>query len=299
MLNKKLFVISLYAFLINNIRAQSVQNLRDELQKIIYSKNATVGLSIKGIEDKDTLAINGNMRMPLMSVFKFHIALAVLDKVDQKKLALDQKIFIKKEDLLPNTWSPMRDDFPEGNMYFTLDKILRYTVSHSDNNGCDILLKLIGGTDYLQKYINRLGIKDFTVKVNEQQMQDWNDCYLNTSTALATTKLLELFYNNQILTQDSTKYLYQIMIETSRGLTWLKGGIPQGTAIAHRTGISDTNENGLRIAMNDVGIITLPNGKHYIITVYLKDIMEKREDTERLISDISQSTWNYFIKKIK
>ncbi len=44
----------------------------------------------------------------MQSVFKFHIALAVLDLVDQGKLSLDQKVFIKKSELLPNTWSPIR-----------------------------------------------------------------------------------------------------------------------------------------------------------------------------------------------
>lgn len=294
---KKLFSILILMMSYIDLNAQSIQDLRNDLNRIISAKNATVGISVKGIEDRDTLNINGNMNMPMMSVFKFHIALAVLNQVDQGKLKLNWKFFIKKEDLHPNTWSPIRDEFPDGNMYLTLDQLLRYTVSHSDNNGCDILLNIIGGTKTVQKFIDKQGVGNFTIKVNEQQMNNWESLYLNTTTPLATTGLLEKFYNGKILKKSTTKYLYQIMTETSRGITWMKAGLPEGTELAHRTGISDTNENKMRAAMNDVGIIKLPNGKHFILSVYLKNITEERADTEKMIADIAKTVWNYYIGK--
>ena len=293
----KLFNIILFSLLSFSTFAQSTNELRQQLSQIISSKNATVGLSIKGIEDKDTLSINGNLKAPMMSVFKFHIALTVLDKVDQRKLSLTQEIFIKKKDLHEDTWSPMREDYPDGNVNLTLDKVLRYTISHSDNNGCDILIDLLGGTKEVQKFINKQGIKDFVIKVNEQQMRTWENLYVNTTTPLATTVLLEKFFKGQILKESTTKYLYQIMVETSRGLTWMKAGLPKNTELAHRTGISGTNDDNLRVAMNDIGIVKLPNGKHFILSVYLKNITQKQEDTEKLIADITKATWDYFIKK--
>ena len=289
-----IFILSLFSF---STFAQSTNELRQQLNQIISSKNATVGISIKGIEDKDTLSINGNLKAPMMSVFKFHIALAVLNKVDEGKLSLTQEIFIKKKDLHENTWSPMREDYPDGNVNLTLDKVLRYTVSHSDNNGCDILIDLVGGTKVVQKFINQQGIKDFVIKVNEDQMKTWKNLYVNTTTPLATTALLEKFFKGEILKESTTKYLYQIMTETSRGLTWMKAGLPEKTELAHRTGISGTNDANLRVAMNDIGIVKLPNGKHFILSVYLKNITEKQEDTEKIIADITKATWDYFTRK--
>jgi beta-lactamase class A len=291
------FLLLSSIFLITIVKSQSINDLRKELKQIISTKNATVGISIKGIEDKDTLSINGNLKAPLMSVFKFHIALAVLNEVDKGKFKLNQKFFVKKEDLHPDTWSPMAEDFPNGNIDLTLDQLLRYTVSHSDNNGCDYLLKIIGGTKTVQKFINQQGIKDFTIKVNEQEMRVWDNLYINTTTPLATTLLLEKFYNGKVLKKETTKYLYQIMVETSRGTTWMKAGLPKGTELAHRTGISGTNDKNLRVAMNDIGIVKLPNGKHFILSVYLKNITEEREATEKIIADIAKAAWNYYNNK--
>ncbi|REH01704.1 class A beta-lactamase, subclass A2 [Flavobacterium aquicola] len=270
--------------------------LRKQLKEIIASKNASIGVSIKNIEDKDTLSINGNLNAPLMSVFKFHIGLTALNLVDNGKLSLSQKIFIKKEDLHEDTWSPLRDEYPNGNMYLTLDQLLRYTVSHSDNNGCDILLELIGGTKAVQKFINKQGIKDFVIKVNEKEMSTWENLYINTTTPLATTALLEKFYNGKVLKENSTKYLYTLMAECSRGLSWMKAGLPVGTELAHRTGMSGTDDNNLRAAMNDVGIVKLPNGRHLIISIYLKNITETKENTEKILADITKLTWDYYTK---
>lgn len=294
---KNIFLIFTLLVINVQLKAQSTQQLKKQLQEIIAQKNATVGISIKGITDKDTLSINGNLKMPMMSVFKFHIALAALNQVDKGKLKLDQKFFIRKDELLENTWSPIRDDYPNGNIYLTLDQLLRYTVSHSDNNGCDILLNILGGPEKVQDFITQQGIKDVTIKVNEQQMTTWDNLYVNTTTPIATTLLLEKFYQGKILKKETSTYLYQIMVETSRGTTWMKAGLPQGTELAHRTGISNTNEQNLRAAMNDIGIAKLPNGHHFTLSIYLMNITEKREDSEKLIADITKATWKYFTDK--
>ncbi|RLJ32739.1 beta-lactamase class A [Chryseobacterium sp. 7] len=294
---KKISLLLLLFLFGIHMKSQTIKDLRNKINHIISTKKAEVGISLKGIENKDTLSINGKKETPMMSVFKFHIALAVLNRVDQGKLKLNQKFFIKKEDLLPETWSPIREDYPQGNMYLTLDQLIRYTVSHSDNNGCDILLNIIGGTETVQKFINQQGIKDFTIKVNEKEMASFEKCYLNTTTPLATTELLEKFYKGKVLKKESTKYLYQVMVETSRGLTWMKAGLPTGTELAHRTGISGRNENNLRAAMNDVGIIKLPNGKHIVLSIYLKNINEEMADTEKIIADITRTVWDYYTRK--
>src|SRR5690606_31292662 len=82
---------------------------RQEIENIITTKKASVGVSVLGIEDGDTLSINGDKNYPLMSAFKFPIALYALHKVDEGALDLDREIPIEASDLTPDTWSPIRD----------------------------------------------------------------------------------------------------------------------------------------------------------------------------------------------
>ncbi|MCV5752724.1 class A beta-lactamase-related serine hydrolase, partial [Escherichia coli] len=112
-----------------------------------------IGVAIFNSNEKDTLKINNDFHFPMQSVMKFPIALAVLSEIDKGNLSFEQKIEITPQDLLPKMWSPIKEEFPNGTT-LTIEQILNYTVSESDNIGCDILLKLIGGTDSVQKFLN-------------------------------------------------------------------------------------------------------------------------------------------------
>ena len=133
--------------------------LRKKIEQIVSDKNVVVGVSIIGNDGKDTLSLNGDRRFPMQSVFKFHIALAVLSEIDKGKLSLDQKIEIRKDELLPEDfWSPLRDENPNGGS-FTIEKLIQYSVSHSDNTACDVLIRLIGRPKTVEEFIKKSGIQ--------------------------------------------------------------------------------------------------------------------------------------------
>lgn len=273
-------------------------SLKQKIEEIISTKKADVGISIYGIESKDSLSINGNKHYPMQSVFKFHIALKILNLVDNGKLMLQQKVFIKKSDLLPNTWSPIREDYPEGNINLPLSEILKYTVSQSDNNGCDILLNLIGGPKIVNDYIHNLGIKDISIQANEEEMhKDWNIQFLNWTTPNAASDLLLLFFKKKILSKSSFDFLWKIMTETTTGKNAIKGQLPEGTLVAHKTGSSGVNDQGITAAANDIGIVKLPNGKHFIISIFVSNSKENFEANQKIISDIAKAAWDYFVNK--
>lgn len=234
----------------------------------------------------------------MLSVFKFHIGLAVLNEVDQGKLNLDQKILIKKSDLLENTWSPIRERFPEGDIEMPLGLLIKYTVAESDNNGCDILLRLIGGTETVQKFINSKGVRNFTIKVNEEQMhQGFEFMYLNTTTANSANQLLKDFRDKKIVSKTSTDFLMTTMLETSTGKNKIVAQLPESVPVAHKTGSSGKNEKGLTAAENDIGIVTLPGGKSYALSIFVSDSMESAETNTKMIADISKIVFDYFSKK--
>ena len=274
------------------------QNLKKKILQITKDKNATVAVSVLDFGNDKTVHINGNKKLPMLSVFKFHIGLAVLNEVDQGKLNLDQKILIKKSDLLENTWSPIRERFPEGDIEMPLGLLIKYTVAESDNNGCDILLRLIGGTETVQKFINSKGVRNFTIKVNEEQMhQGFEFMYLNTTTANSANQLLKDFRDKKIVSKTSTDFLMTTMLETSTGKNKIVAQLPESVPVAHKTGSSGKNEKGLTIAENDIGIVTLPGGKSYALSIFVSDSMESAETNTKMIADISKVVFDYFSKK--
>ena len=274
------------------------QSLKREINQIIKGKNATVGVSVLDFENNKSISINGNKHLPMLSVFKFHIALAVLDQVDQGKLSLDQNILIKKSELLLNTWSPIREKYPEGNIEMTLSELIKYTVALSDNNGCDILLRLIAGTETVQNFINSKGIKNFQIKADEEKMhQGYEFMYWNWTTTNASNTLLKKFYDGKVVSKNSTDFLMKTMLETNTGANKIVAQLPKGTWVAHKTGSSGKDKKGLTIAENDMGIITLSNGKHYALSVFVSDSMESEATNTKMVADISKIVFDYFSKK--
>lgn len=268
-------------------------DLKKQISKITAGKNATVAVSLKGIDFPFELNYeNASKKLPMLSVFKFHIGLAALNLVDEGKLKLDDKFLIKKSDLHPVTHSPFRDKFPEGEVETTLNDIIYYSVSLSDNNTTDVLLKIIGGTEYVQNFMNSKKVKDFQIKYNEAQMHQGAEfIYPNYTTTKSLSKLYKDFYNGKVLSKKSTDYLYLILLKTTTGPNKLAEQLPKGS-VAHKTGSSGKDEKGLTIAENDSGIVTLPNGKHYAISVFVIDSQESFETNCKMVSDISKAVWD-------
>lgn len=271
--------------------------LEQKINTVTQGKNATVGVSVLDFDNKFRYSKYGDQKFPMQSVFKFHIAAAILNFVDQGKLSLNQKVLLDSSNLLEDTWSPLRDKYPNGNIEVPLSEILELTVARSDNNGCDIMLKLLGGPQTVQKFMDSKGIKGFQIKYNEAEMhQNWNVQYENYSTPNSAVDVLKKFYNGKLLSKKSTDYLMKVMLSTSTGLNKMVEQLPKNTPVARKTGASGKNKDGLTGAENEIGIITLPNGKHYAIAVFVSNSMETDAVNCKMISDISKEVWDYFNK---
>lgn len=295
---KKLFCLSLVIFfLFHGYSFAQISRLQFQIDSILESKNAKVGVSFLGIEDNDA-PIKSNRHYPMQSVYKFHLALKVLNEVDKGTFKRDQKIFVAKKDLLLNLWSPLREKYPKGDTALTLDEILSFTVSESDNSGCDLLFRLMGGPKKVNDFMHSLGIKDINIIANEETMQsDEKVQYTNWTTPSAAVQLLKKFYQGKILSNENTEFLKGLMKNTSTGPKRIKGLLPSETDVMHKTGSSGTNKSRLTPATNDIGIVTLPNGKHFAIAVFVSDSKENSETNERIIAEIAKAGWDYFLNK--
>lgn len=292
------FIISIFLLISGQVYAQSMESLKQQINKMLILKKAEVGVAIQGTELSDTLSINGEERFPMQSVFKFPIALATLTEVDKGTLSLDQKIEISKSELLPGLWSPIRDKYPEG-ATLTLAEIIQYTVSLSDNVGCDVLLRLLGGPQVVEQYFSQLGFNNIKIKINEEVMQNnWDLQFQNWTTPKEANRILAYFYANaeETLSQDSYDFIWGIMRSTQTGEKRLRGQLPKETTVAHKTGWSGVHkETGISAAVNDIGIIFLPNGKFFIVSVFVTNSSETTEENEKIIAEIAKLAWNYFM----
>ena len=272
-----------------------LDSARTKIDAIVHQAEGVVGVAVIDLRSGDTLTVRGDVHFPMQSVFKFPLALAALDQVDDGRMTLAQTIHISSADLLPDTWSPLREAYPSGNIDLPLDSLLRYTVAQSDNNGCDILFRLLGGTGVVSQYVHQLGVVNMSIAATEAEMhQGWDIQYRNWSSPLAMAQLLQLFHSGAVLSQATRDYLWQVMASSGTGLKRIKGLLPAGTVVAHKTGSSGTNDAGVAAATNDVGIIAFPDGRAVALVVFVSDSGASEEERDGVIAAIARAVWDAY-----
>lgn len=272
-------------------------SLTAQLRQAIARKKAQVGVAVI-IDGKDTITLNNESPYPMYSVFKFHQALAVTDYLARHKQPLETKLHISASDLKPDTYSPLRDKYPEGNIDMSIAGLLKYTLQQSDNNACDILFNYAGGTRYADKYIRSLGITDFAIGATEDEMhKDPQKSYANRTTPLAAAELLEKFLDEPLLPDSLQSFVKQTMIECRTGQDRLPQPLIDTQAvIGHKTGSGDITPTGRITGTNDIGFVFLPNRRRYTIAVFVKDSDEGPQGTTAIIADISRIVYHYLME---
>lgn len=265
------------------------------IENIAREISGHVGVYAVELETGKDISFHGDQRFPMQSVYKFPIAMAVLSKVDSGRLSLDQKIHVVPSDFIPsNGHSPLRDKYPQG-ITLTLGALLRYSVAESDGTASDVLLRILGGTREAQKYIHGLGVQEMAIATTEG-MQVAHDTiqYRNWTTPKAMSRLFGLFYSGGALSAQSKGLLITYMSPSSPFFNRrINGLLPKGTPFIHKTGTSGTI-HGLTRATNDAGIITLPNGKHIALSVFISDSYSSLKERETAIAQIGKWVFDQF-----
>lgn len=291
-MKRYLFPILAAFFLVASVKAQQT-SLETRITDFAKDKKATIGLAV--LTDKnETMQYNNPIHFPLLSVFKFHVALAVLDKMDKHGTALDSTLFVKASQLHPDTYSPLRKKFPNQDLSISLKDLLRYSVSLSDNNACDILIDYAGGIKHINDYIQKLGIRDCHLSKTEADMHRdiENSQYSNWSTPSEVVRLLKIAHEKSLFAKEYKDFLWNTMIETSTGANKLKAQLPPDVIVGHKTGSSDRKADGMKIADNDAGFIVLPDGRKYYIAVFVMDSYETDDTNAAIIAVISQMVYD-------
>lgn len=271
--------------------------MQQQIRSVIDTSGAKIGVGVLGLNFPDSLAIDDEVHYPMQSVYKFPLAMAILHQVDQGKLSLDQVVHISRKELRTDTWSPIADEYPNRDVDMTLRDLLIYTVSKSDNNGCDVLFRMAGGCDAVNDYIHSLGVQEIAIKATEAQMhKSWKPQYTNWCRPSAMLQLLRMLYEGKTLSPSSKAFLMKAMTASSNSDARIKGLLPAGTIVAHKTGTSGTNKKGIRAATNDVGIIMSPKGP-YALVVFVSDYPGDLARGEHMIAEISRIVYEHYVKK--
>jgi beta-lactamase class A len=306
-----------------------------EFARMAPASGGTVGVSAIHIESGERAGLHNAERFPMMSVYKLPIALALLHQVEGGKRSLGKPIAVGPSDMRLGH-SPLADHYPEGGINRTVGELLEATLVESDNTASDLLLREVGGAAAVTARLSELGVGQIRVDRPEawlaldgagirdvppeaqwtlaklQRLFDAQPASLrapamrafvedprDTATPDGMADLLALTFRGKALNAENTRLILDLMTRTIPGPGRLKGRLPAGTPVAHRTGLSMTVE-GWTGAINDIGILTLPDGAgHVAIAVFVKGCARPVPEAEDAIARIGRAAFDHWTRSPK
>jgi beta-lactamase class A len=267
--------------------------LQDEIRKIAADARGKVAVACSLPGASLNCDLEAHARPPMQSVFKLPLAVYALHLVEGGKFSLDQPIrFLPSDRILPETYSPLQDKYPDGDVDVPLRELLRLAASLSDNAAADTVLRLAGGPAQVDAYIKSLGVQGFHLQDGEHALhRDVSAQYRNWFEAAGAVQLLRRLSDKSPLTAEHTELLLGWMKDAPTGAHRIKAGLPAGTIVMHKTGTSGVKD-GVASATNDIGLITLPDGRRLALAVFLTDCKADEATRDAVIASIAKAVYS-------
>ncbi len=278
------------------VELPTISALQTSIDSIAKSVKAKIAVASINIQTGDTFYYNATDSVPTQSTIKFPLALMIMRQVDSGGLSLEESFTLTKEELATPSGKSLLEAL-NGKTSMRVHTLLEYMTHVSDNISCSGFTRQVGGAKQIEAYIKSTGLQGIVVsQIEGKPYIDFSNPYGTWCTAKDMAMLLVKFYKGELLSKTSTDTLCSIMERTTGGTKRIKGLLPANTVVAHKTGSSAT-QNGKTDAINDIGVITLPNGQHLAIAVYVHNITGDMEYGESIIATVAKAVYDDAIAK--
>ena len=296
--------------------------LQSALDQLVSDYGEPVGVAVNDVSKGWIASVKGQDSFPQQSVSKLWVALTALDAIDQGRMSLDQDVV-----LWPSDGSvfnqPISHQVTEAGYRTTVGNLMRRALIGSDNAANDKLMGLVGGPNAIHDMLARKALSGIKLAEDEKHLQariiglTWSqdlspygafeaaraalpredrdaamatylaDPYDGASPEGIVTALAAL-HRGELLSKAATEIMLETMAKATTGPRRLKGGLPSGWSIAHKTGTGQ-DFRGSAIGINDVGLITAPDGHTYAVAVMMRRTERRNEDRLELMQAVTRA----------
>ena len=294
------------------------KNISQKIEKLSQGLAGRIGVAAQEIGSGVSVTVNGDEAFVMASTYKVAIAVTLLDRVDKGELKLTDLIDVPLETMVvgPN---PIATNFVHPGIKLSVANLIEPMITESDNTAADACLKLAGGPEVVTKMLRSIGITDqrldryctemgrdfyglpdkayvslaaaafakdptFEARLSDRKLEYEKDPR-DHSTPKAMLELLLAIDSGKILSEKSREFLLGVMSRTRTGAGRLKGLLPKGTPVAHKTGTTGG-------VANEVGFITLPDGRRFAIAVFTKSSTTPEAYRDRAIAEVSRTLYD-------
>jgi beta-lactamase class A len=303
-------------------RSSGPPGLEGYLRALARGFDGHVGIAVEDVQDRWVAVYDGGSAYPQQSVSKLWVGLAVFDAVDHGKLSLSDPILVRREDMSVFN-QPIQKVVGESGYATTLDDLLGWALSKSDNAADDILMRRVGGPGAVQHVVSSRHLKGVKsgppVHLLESKVAGltwkpdysfgqafWTardavpmpvrtaklNAYLSNpddgATPMGIVDALSRLKRGELLSPASTARFLALLSASETGPLRLKAGLEPSWTIAHKTGTGQ-DLGDLSTGYNDVGLLTAPDGRTYAVAVMIASTRRPIPDRQTLMASIARA----------
>lgn len=247
-----------------------LRSLHDAIERIAATTNARWAIYVKSLETGEEIAIDADRPMETMSTIKLALMAEVFEQIKAAKLTLSDRYTFAEPDRLPGTGVIK---FLDAGAVLTVKDLLSLMVVVSDNTATDVLYRMVGGPDAVNRRMAQLGFAQtralstahawfaaLRAAPDARAFHDDGAHPFGRTTAREMGRLVEMMERGELVDRASSARMLEIM----RGQlyrTRLPRYIESGWRIPHKTG------DFLPYVADDVGVLERP-GRRVIVSIF-------------------------------
>ncbi|MGI4757634.1 MAG: class A beta-lactamase [Janthinobacterium lividum] len=237
-----------------------LRSLAASMATMEMTNGGRIGVAVLDTSTGERAGYRADDRFPFCSTFKFLLASAVLQRVDQGSEQLNRQIPVPSKPLLGN--SPLTEPHASGTM--DVRSLCQAALTRSDNTAANLLLETLGGPEGLTSFARSIGdsvtrLDRWETSLNESLPGDLRD----TTSPTAMANNLNRILLGSVLQAGSRDLLTGWMELNATGLERLRKDLPLGWRAADKTGSNGDHTS------NDIAVLWPVSRSPIILTAYI------------------------------
>lgn len=299
---------------------------KDAAALVARARPAAFAIGIMELKTQKVWYAGGESPFPLGGLAALPIAATVLSLVDEHKLALTEKLTVRRADLAPppslidQSWRAKPDSFA---MNITTQDLLTLALQYGDQTASDALLLRVGGpgvvTAWLHdkgltglrvdRYAREIGVqmsglgpfrpewraaplfqqalRDVPVTARQKAMEAYVAEPKDTTSAQALLALLYRVSTNDLLSKASADLMFRLMAPALGAVGPLGVAWPAGAGWAHKSA-DPRSDLGYTPIQGDAGLLTLKDGRRFGITALMAGSTASETQRAQLFADTAR-----------
>jgi len=250
-------------------------NVQQQLAELEQKSGGRLGVALINTADNSQILYRADERFAMCSTSKVMAAAAVLKKSETKPDLVNQRVEIKKSDMV--NYNPIAEKHVNGTM--TLAELSAAALQYSDNVAMNKLIANVGGPQGVTAFARQIGDQTFRLDRTEPTLNtaipgDPRD----TSSPLAMAQTLRNLTLGTALGESQREQLVTWLKGNTTGAASIKAGLPASWIVGDKTGSGDYGTT------NDIAVIWPEDRAPLILVTYFTQPQPKAESRRDVLA---------------